>query len=190
MSDERKVTYGDLPLAGRINSFKSFSRPTYLITVSPTPTPKVNPRLEGYLWVHCDREQSFYNVLGTLEAVLRMCQEEDWNVVVCAPSHAIAYALSELTSITLPENKDKTIADILSAKPKQVAHMSREFYLELGLYHGWVNNDEYCENLVNKCCNKHEKFELSKLFKLKTAALLDLEQYLGWEDSAESEELQ
>jgi len=186
MGDQRKVTYGDLTFAKRINSFSSYVRPTYLIVASPKPTKKLNANLVGYHWIRCSElNHSFFNEFGTIQSILEQCEQENWNVVICAPSRAIAYALSRILDITDPNNQDKTLREILSTVPKQFGELKRDFYLELALYQGWTDDDEECTKIVDDCTDKRGLFVFDRFLRLDFTRLGEIEYILDWRESAE-----
>lgn len=188
MAEERKVTYGDLAFAKRVNEFKKFVRPTYFIVIAPQPTKFLNPNFIGYHWIrYTGASHSFFNEIGTIESILVQCEQENWNLIICGPSRAISYALSRVCEMTDSTNETKTLREILNEVPAQFKDIPRNLYLELGLYREWTLDDETCTDIVNACTDKRNAFKLEKLLRMDFRRLAELEETLEWREAEEAE---
>lgn len=167
--------FGNLVLAKKINGSKEADN-TSLVVIAKNPTTNVNPTLSCYHWYAASdpATMSYFGIFMQIEYNLIHASEEGWQCAICAPTKAVAYALSHLKEIGDPES-GRGLAAILADQPKLAAKLPRNFRLELMLYHGWARKDEFCSDIVNQCMDDKGKFQLDKLLEMSYSTVSELE---------------
>jgi len=175
------ISFGDLAWAAKINTSKKYDNTTLLV-ISPVPTKDINPLFVSYHWFKCQRkQQSYFQMFSEVDMWLSRAEEENWRAVICAPERSVAYALSRLRHITDPSKKELPMHEILSKFPDLRQDLPRSFRYELVLYRGWINNDEFCKEIVDNCSDDYGKFDLNKVSTQGPAALKKLRELADFE---------
>jgi hypothetical protein len=167
--------FGNLKLARKVNSNKEVSN-TILIVIAKNPTTNINGALSSYHWYAAQdpTSMSYFGIFSQIEYNLIHAAEEGWTPVVCAPTKAIAFALSHLREIGDPDG-ERSLAAILADQPKLAPKLPRNFRLELTLFHGWARKDQYCADIANQCWDERNKFRLDRLLGLSFSTVSELE---------------